>query len=106
MLRQPSTAAGLVAHTARSFTNHNMDPSHPDTLLLKISICKEQIDVYKTLVRHTENLEANAEQYAEQYQEEREDADLELEVAENDQFAATVLIPMLEDIRPLQDVGE
>ena len=83
-----------------------MDPSHPDTLRLKISICEENIVVYETLVRHTENLEANAEECAQQYQVDREDADLELEVAENDQFAATVIIPMLEDIRPLQDVGE
>ena len=83
-----------------------MDPSHPDTLRLKISICEEKIVVCEALVRHAEDLEANAEESAQQYQVDREEADLELEVAENDQFAATVIIPMLEDIWPLQDVGE
>ena len=39
------------------------------------------------------------------YEEERLNADIELEVLENDFFAASVLFPMLENIRPLQDVG-
>ena len=83
-----------------------MDPAHPDTLMLKIAVCEEKIVVCEALAQHSEDLEVSAEESGQQYQVDREQADLELEVAENEQYSAAVIIPMLEDITPVRDVGE
>ena len=83
-----------------------MDPALPNRLMLEIAICQEKMIVCEELAQHSENMEASAERSGHQYQLDREQADLERQVAEDDQYASAAIIPMLEGITPAQDVRE
>ena len=60
--------------------------------------------VCEKLAQHSEDMEAGADRSGHQYQLDREQANLELQVAEDDQYASAAIIPLLESITPVEDV--
>ena len=56
------------------------------------------------LAQHSEDIEAGADSSGHQHQLDKEDADLELKVAEDDLYASEAIIPCLESITPVEDV--
>ena len=65
-----------------------MDRAIPDRLRLEIAACQEEMIVCEELAQHSEDMEAGADRSGHQYQLDREQANLELQVAEDDQYAS------------------
>ena len=75
-----------------------------ERLRLEIAACQEKLIVCEKLAQNSEDMEAGADRSGHQYQLDKEQADLELQVAEQDHYASGAIIPLLESITPVEDV--